>query len=218
MPIFGNGKRLETLAEPQCREYLAIFDDNLADSFSGMVKKSSFTTEQDSYIWSEVNYIPFNAIWEVSMALSLFFSIITQFAMALLIVMMPLIDGSPIEKYLPWPVVLAPLVTAMLSPFKKTSITIFITFISIRISDYNFSKPFFEDDFMIFMLSASFIFLAIFIFSTIMSRFLKPKERMNTIFTARKKKKGKQFHFPILLRQKSPGVRQCITALIQARP
>lgn len=182
MPIFGNGKRLETLAGPQCREYLAIFDDNLADSFSGMVKKSSFTTEQDSYIWSEVNYIPFNAIWEVSMALSLFFSIITQFAMALLIVMMPLIDGSPIEKYLPWPVVLAPLVTAMLSPFKKTSITIFITFISIRISDYNFSKPFFEDDFMIFMLSASFILLAIFIFSTIMSRFLKPKERMNTIF------------------------------------
>ena len=141
MPIFGNEKRLETLAGPQCREYLAIFDDNLADSFSGMVKKSSFTTEQDSYIWSEVNYIPFNAIWEVSMALSLFFSIITQFAMALLIVMMPLIDGSPIEKYLPWPVVLAPLVTAMLSPFKKTSITIFITFISIRISDYNFSKP-----------------------------------------------------------------------------
>ena len=175
MPIFGNGKRLETLTGPQCREYLAIFDDNLSSGFSGMTKESSFTTEQDSYIWSGVNYIPFNAIWEVSMVLSLFFSIITQFAMALLIIMMPLIDGSPVEKYLPWFVVLAPLVTAILTPFKKTSITIFITLISIRIADYNLNKPFFEDEFMTFIFSASLIFLVIFIFSTTMNHLLKPK-------------------------------------------
>lgn len=144
MSIFGNGKRLETLAGPQCREYLSIFDDNLSDGFSGMVKESSFTTEQDSYIWSEVNYIPFNSIWEVSMALSLFFSIITQFAMALLIVTMPLIDGSPIEKYLPFFFVLAPLVTAILSPFKKTSITIFIALIMHTNFRLQFQQSFFR--------------------------------------------------------------------------
>ena len=182
MPTLGNGKRLGMPIGPQCGEYLAIFDDNLSSGLSGMVKESSWTTEKDSYIWSEPNYIPFNAIWEVSMALSLFFSIITQFAMALLIVTMPLLDGSPIENYLPWFIVIAPLVTAIVTPFEKTSITVFITFISIRISDYNINKPFFEDDFMVFMLSASFIFLAIFVFSTVMSHSFKPEEKMKTLF------------------------------------
>lgn len=192
----------------QCREYLAIFDDNLSNGFSGMVKESSFTTEKDSYIWSEMNYASFSAIARTIMGLSLLFSGSIQYMMAAAIVLIPLIQGSPIDKHLPWFIVAIPLITALLLPFKRVSIAILATFIIIRSVDYNMTNPFFEDDFMKSIFYLSLFLLLIFVIFALLYKASPSEHRMDTLFNrktgnahiyCKTERKHKEFPFSELI-------------------
>ena len=208
MTTFDPGQNIKAPQSQQCGEYLAIFDDNLSDGFSGMARKSSFTTEKDSYIWSKLNYISLSAITETIMALSLFFSGIAQSLMGAAIVIIPLVDGSPIEKHLPSFLVAIPLITAIFLPFKKLSITILAILITIRIFDYNITNPFFEDDFMNNMFYMSLFLLLVFIISAALKKASPSDNKMDTLFNRRTgnvhiycktEKKHKEFPFSELI-------------------